>query len=441
VASASNRLNDNHRDEGSAVRPGPQRPTGDDLSEHTLAVVMAGGAGKRLGALTRWHAKPALPFAGQYRNIDFPLSNCVNSGIRRIALLTQYKAHSLIQHVHQGWSFLRPELGEFIEVWPAQQRCGESWYEGTADAVHQNIDLIDELAPRYVLVLAGDHVYRMDYHAMLEAHVASGAGITVGCVEVPLAAASDFGVVSVDASGWVARFDEKPVLPAPLRGDPAAAMASMGIYVFDRALLLDCLRVDAANPGSGHDFGRDVLPWAVEHLAVAAYAFHDPSTGRRAYWRDVGTLDSYWQANMELLAEQPELDLYDEQWPLWTHPPQLPPPRFVGDGAALRSIVSAGCSVGGRVEESLLSVSCRVGAGTKLKACVVLPDVEIGRNCRIRRAIVDSGASIPDGFVIGEDPLRDAALFEMSPGGVAVVTAEMLERARAGLERRESRVA
>lgn len=412
------------------MRAGPQRRIGDDLSAETLALVMAGGAGRRLEPLTRWHAKPALPFAGQYRNVDFPLSNCVNSGIRQIALLTQYKAHSLIQHVQQGWGFLRPELGEFIELWPAQQRAGQSWYAGTADAVHQNLDLIEELAPRHVLVLAGDHVYRMDYHAMLEAHVARGAAITIGCVEVPLAQATAFGVMSVDAAGWVESFAEKPALPTPLPNDSTTALASMGIYVFDRALLTHCLRTDAANPRSGHDFGHDVLPWAIEHLAVAAYAFRDPGTGRQAYWRDVGTVDSYWGANMELLAESPELDLYDERWPLWTCQPHAPPPRFIGDGVARRSIVSGGCSVAGRLEESVLAPNCRVDSGARVVASVVLGGVEIGRNARIRNAILDAGTQIPDGVVIGEDPLADRELYEVSPRGVVVVTAEMLERSR-----------
>ena len=416
------------------MRAGPQRPTGDELSEQTLAMVMAGGAGTRLGELTRWHAKPALPFAGQYRNIDFPLSNCVNSGIRHIALLTQYKAHSLIQHVHQGWNFLRPEVGEFIEIWPAQQRCGQSWYAGTADAVHQNIDLIEELGPRHVLVLAGDHVYRMDYHAMLEAHVASGAAITVGCVEVPVESATAFGVMAVDTAGWVERFDEKPALPSPTPQNADVVLASMGIYVFDRTLLAHCLRIDAANPRSSHDFGHDVLPWAVDHLAVAAYAFRDPSTGRQAYWRDVGTVDSYWEANMELLTESPELDLYDRRWPLWTRQPHCPPPRFVGDGVARRSIVSVGCSIAGRLEESLLAPNCRVAAGARVVSSVVLSGAEIGRNCRLRRAIIDTGSCVPDGTVIGEDPVRDRELYSVSPGGVVVVTADMLEGARLGAE-------
>lgn len=390
---------------------------------------MAGGNGSRLHELTRWHAKPALPFGGQYRNIDFPLSNCVNSGIRRIALLTQYKAHSLIQHAQQGWSFLRPELGEFLEAWPAQQRRGKSWYAGTADAVYQNVDLIEELAPAYVLILAGDHVYRMDYLTMIETHVASGADVTVGCVEVPVESASEFGVMSVDPTGWVSRFDEKPAQPTPLPDDPSTALASMGIYVFRRDVLLEWLGADAASAHSSHDFGKDILPRAVPKGGVLALPFRDPCTGRPAYWRDVGTLDSYWQANMELLDEQPAFDLYDTCWPLWTHQPQRPPPRFVGAGGALRSIVSAGCSVAGSVEGSLLSPDCRVEAGARIESSVVLPNVTVGRGSRIRGAIVDAGVTVPPGTVIGEERAADAERFAVSGGGVVLVTAEALDRA------------
>ena len=417
------------RGEKGAYLTTAQRRTSADIGAGTLALVMAGGNGTRLRQLTRWHAKPALPFGGQYRNIDFPLSNCVNSGIRRIALLTQYKAHSLIRHAQLGWSFLRPELGEFLEIWPAQQRRGATWYAGTADAVYQNIDLIEELAPRYVLVLAGDHVYRMDYRAMIEAHIAKGADMTVGCVEVPLAEASDFGVMSVDASGWVERFDEKPEEPAPVPHDPGSALASMGIYVFGRERLLDWLSADAADPSSSHDFGKDLLPRHVRDGAVLAHAFRDPCTGKRAYWRDVGTLDAYWRANMELLEDTPEFDLYDECWPLWTHQPHGPPPRFLGAGAAWRSMVSIGCSVAGIVERSLLSPGCRVDAGAIVESSVVLPEAEIGRGCKIRRAIIDSGVRVPEGTVIGEDYRADADRFEVSVGGVVLVTAETLERA------------
>lgn len=390
---------------------------------------MAGGNGSRLGELTHWHAKPALPFGGQYRNIDFTLSNCINSGVKRIAVLTQYKAHSLIQHLQQGWSFLPAETGEFLQIWPAQQRRGDGWYAGTADAVYQNLDLINEHRPGYVLVLAGDHVYKMDYGLMLEAHAASGADVTVGCVAVPLRQASAFGVMTVDPEGWVERFDEKPASPTPLPHQPELALASMGIYIFDHELLARRLRIDAADAASRHDFGRDIVPGLINKAHVLAYPFRDPRSGKPAYWRDVGTLDSYWQANLDLLGETPELDLYDRSWPVWTHQPQCPPPRFVGDGVALRSIVSGGCSIGGRIVQSVLSANCDVGAGSSIDKSIVLPNVRIGRGCRIHRAIIDSGCEVPDGTVIGDNMLRDSRYYEVSANQVTLVTAEGLARA------------
>jgi glucose-1-phosphate adenylyltransferase len=408
-----------------------------DLNRRTLAVVMAGGNGTRLGDLTRHQAKPALHFGGQYRNVDFPLSNCINSGIRRISLLTQYKAHSLIQHVTQGWSFLRPQMGEFIELWPAQQRRGKTWYAGTADAVFQNIDLIEEYGADYVLVLAGDHIYKMDYAAMIRAHVEAGATATVGCIEVPIEEASEFGVMSVDAQGWIQRFDEKPARPAPTPRDAASALASMGIYVFGRELLAECLMADAKDPASAHDFGRDVLPALIERSGVLAYAFRDPKTGGQGYWRDVGTLDSYWQTHMDLLVEHPEFDLHDPHWPIWTHQAQCPPPKFIGDGVARASIVSGGCRVGGEVERSVLSTNCSVGAGSLVSDSVLLPDVTIGRDCRVFRAIIDAGCVIRDGTVIGENLLDEAEHFQRSAGGVTLVTARMLEAAARERGRRQ----
>jgi glucose-1-phosphate adenylyltransferase len=400
------------------------------LAQRTLAVVLAGGNGTRLGDLTRWHSKPALPFGGQYCNIDFPLSNCVNSGIRRIALLTQYKAHSLIQHVQQGWSFLRRELGEFVDVWPAQQRTGKDWYSGTADAIRQNLDLLDDLAPEYVLVLAGDHVYRMDYLEMIDAHARGGAGITVGAVEVPLATASEFGIMQIDGARRVLRFDEKPAEPMPLPHNPNAALASMGIYAFTTQQLVALLRADAANPKSKHDFGRDILPAAVNTIGVAAHLLRDPGTGRAGYWRDVGTIDSYWRANMELLGEPPAFDLHDRRWPLWTRQASSPPPQFVGAGLAQRSIVSAGCRVAGRVERSVLSLGCTVHPGASVEASVLLPNVVVGRNCRIRHAVIDRDVVLPDGTVIGETS-SDASCYHVSPGDIRLLTATMLEHADA----------
>jgi glucose-1-phosphate adenylyltransferase len=398
--------------------------------QQTLALVLAGGSGTRLGPLTRWHAKPALPFGGQYRNIDFPLSNCVNSGIRRMALLTQYKSHSLIQHVQQGWNILRPEIGEFIELWPAQQRRGDGWYAGTADAVFQNLDLIETHDPRLVLVLAGDHIYKMDYRPMLDAHVASGAQVTVGCVQAPLEEARAFGVMSVDAQRRILRFDEKPVRPRPLPDRPDHALASMGIYVFDRDALLSRLAEDARNERSSHDFGHDVMPAMIGGRHALAFAFDDDS-GEKSYWRDVGTVDSYWQANMDLLADRPALDLHDPRWPIRTCQPQCAPPRFVSEGYARRSVVSAGCVVAGAVEQSVLSTGSRLGAGSVVARSVILPGARVGRHCRIERAVIDSGCVVPDGTVIGAQAAGSDRHF-VSAQGVTLVTAESLVRSGAG---------
>jgi glucose-1-phosphate adenylyltransferase len=402
-----------------------RRAQGGDLSKRTLAVVMAGGNGTRLGALTRWDCKPALPFGGQYRNIDFPLSNCMNSGVRQVAILTQYKAHTLIQHVTQGWSFLRAELNEYVQLWPAQQRKGQRWYDGTADAVYQNIDLIMERAPAYVLVLAGDHVYKMDYRPMIETHAASGADVTVGCVEVPLEEAGSFGVMGVDVHGWVEEFKEKPDRPKAVPGRPNVALGSMGIYVFNRDFLFEALIDDASNPSSGHDFGRNLLPGMVRDRRVRAHAFRDES-GRQAYWRDVGTVDSYWQANMDLLEVDADLDLHDEQWPIWTHQPSRAPTRFSGGGTAMRSIVAAGAEVSGCVDRSVLFVETSIGAGSTIAASLVLPKARIGRNCRLRNVIVDSACEVPDGTVIGEDTVGDAVRYDVSAGGIVLVTQQRL---------------
>ena len=399
-----------------------------DPGKSTLAVIMAGGNGTRLGELTRWDCKPALPFGGQYRNIDFPLSNCLNSGLRQIGVLTQYKAHSLIQHIAQGWSFLRPELDEFIELWPAQQRKGQRWYDGTADAVYQNLDLIMERAPAYVLVLAGDHVYKMDYRPMIEAHAASGADVTVGCVEVPVGEAGAFGVMGVDTSGWVEEFKEKPENPKAVPGRPNIALGSMGIYVFNRDFLFEALKHDAGDPSSSHDFGRSLLPSMVRRNRVLAYAFRDEDTGGQAYWRDVGTIDSYWQANMDLLEDYSELDLHDRSWPILTHQPPRAPVRFTGAGSVCRSIVAGGGLIAGRVERSVLFPECVVGQGSTVEGSLVLPKATIGRNCRLRNVIVDAGCEIPDGTVIGYDPIEDAATYDVSDGGIALVTARRLSR-------------
>ena len=402
------------------------------LALQTLAVVLAGGNGSRLGDLTRTHAKPALPFAGEYRNIDFTLSNCINSGLRRVAVLTQYKAHTLIQHIRHGWSFLPAETGEFVEIWPAQQRRGDTWYGGTADAVYQNLDLIEAHAPDLVLILAGDHIYKMNYGRMLEAHVEAGAGATVACVEVPVSEASAFGVVEVDPQSRILRFDEKPRQPRPLPGNPECTLASMGIYVFDRRLLVDCLARDAADSSSRHDFGRNVIPRLLEERGhLHAHVFREGPGGRKAYWRDVGTVQSCWKAHMDLLVDQPTMDIYDDSWPLHTDRPQCPPPRFFGRGSACQSIVSGGSVVGGRVEHSVLSTNCRVQPGAVVESSVLLPNVEVARGCRITNALVGPDCRIPAGTVIGRSALVGLGFDESWPTGVTLVTRENMAPAAA----------
>lgn len=401
------------------------------LTQNTLALILAGGRGSRLKHLTLWRAKPAVPFGGKFRIIDFPLSNCLNSGIRRIAVLTQYKAHSLIRHIQQGWGFLRAELGEFVELVPAQQRVKTSWYTGTADAVFQNLDIIRNHRPDYVLVLAGDHIYKMDYGPMIAYHVAKGADLTIGAIEVPLEMAKAFGVMSVDDDGRVTSFAEKPEHPAPMPGSSDTAMASMGIYVFNTLFLYEQLIRDSDTPASSHDFGKDIIPLAIDKYRVVAYPFRDEE-GKQAYWRDVGTVDAFWQANMELIGVTPELNLYDQTWPIWTYQAQLPPAKFVFDdedrrGMAVDSMVSGGCIISGAtVRRSLLFSNVRVSSGSELHDCVVLPDVEVGEHCRLTKVVVDRYCRIPDGTVIGEDPEEDAKRFYVSKEGVVLVIPEML---------------
>lgn len=402
------------------------------LTRDTLALILAGGRGSRLKQLTDWRAKPAVPFGGKFRIIDFPLSNCVNSGIRRVGVLTQYKSHSLIRHIQHGWSFLRAELGEFVEVLPAQQRIETSWYEGTANAVLQNIDIIRRHAPEFVLVLAGDHVYKMDYGSMLAAHVESGADVTVGCIDVPLGEATAFGVMAVDAEWRITEFAEKPAHPQPMPEDPTRALASMGIYVFNTRLLFAELERDASLAESAHDFGRDIIPSVIRTHTVYAYPFRDPQTGSHGYWRDVGTVDSFWQANMELIGITPELNLYDDEWPIWTYQQQVPPAKFVFDdegrrGMAVDSMVSGGCIVSGaQVTRSLLFSGVHVHSFTTIEDSVIFPEVDIARHCRFRRAVIDKGCEIPPGTVIGFDAAGDARRFHVSPKGIVLVTPEML---------------
>ncbi|HEX9626732.1 MAG TPA: glucose-1-phosphate adenylyltransferase [Acidiferrobacterales bacterium] len=402
------------------------------LTRDTLALILAGGRGTRLKHLTEWRVKPAVPFGGKFRIIDFPLSNCINSGIRRVGVLTQYKAHSLIQHIQKGWGFLRGEFGEFVELMPAQQRIATSWYSGTADAVYQNIDIIRNHDPAYVLILAGDHIYKMDYGPMLAFHLEHNADMTVGCIEVPRERASAFGVMKVDADGRTLEFLEKPANPEPIPGRENLVLASMGIYVFNTQFLYEQLIRDADTPNSNHDFGKDIIPAAIDNYRVMAYPFRDAHSGAQAYWRDVGTVDAFWQANLELVDAVPELNLYDEEWPIWTYQEQLPPAKFIYDdedrlGLAVNSMVSGGCIISGAVvRRSLLFSNVRLDANASVTQSVVLPDVTINRGCRVQRAVIDKGCILPAGTVIGEDPDEDAKRFYVSPGGVVLVTPEML---------------
>ena len=402
-------------------------------TRRTLAVVLAGGRGQRLMQLTDDRAKPATPFGGKFRIIDFALSNCVNSGIRQIFVLTQYKAHSLIHHVHRGWGYLHGELGEFIDIVPAQQQRGEWWYRGTADAVYQNLEIIENHRPGTILVLAGDHVYKMDYGPLIVFHKETGADLTIGGVQVPLQDARDFGVMSVDEDGRVTEFSEKPVNPAPMPGRQGIALASMGIYVIEPRFLRHVLENDALDSNSAHDFGRDIIPRIVHTDKVFAYPFQDIETKAQPYWRDVGTIDAYFKANLELVHVSPELNLYDRRWPIWTHQAQVPAAKFVLDddggrrGMALNSMVSGGCIVSGAtVRESLLSTNVIVNEYSTLQRTVVLPDVEIGARCQISNAIIDEDCVVPEGTVIGVDAEADRRRFQVSPSGVVLVTRRML---------------
>ena len=404
------------------------------LTRNTLALILAGGRGSRLKHLTGWRSKPAVPFGGKFRIVDFPLSNCVNSGIRRIGVLTQYKSHSLILHIQKGWGILRGEFGEFVELWPAQQRiAGETWYTGTADAVYQNLDIIRNHNPSYILVLAGDQIYKMDYGSMVAQHVENAAQMTVGCIEVEPEHARQFGVMAVDDEGRVTSFAEKPENPETIPGRRDRSLISMGIYVFSSDFLYDQLIKDADTPGSSHDFGKDIIPEVISNSRVMAYPFRDVRSGDQAYWRDVGTVDAFWEANQELIGVTPPLNLYDETWPIWTYQEQLPPAKFVFDdeerrGMAVDSMVSGGCVISGAVvRHSLLFSNVRVNSFAYVKDSVVLSDVAVGRKCELRRRIIDRGCRLPEGMTLGLDPEEDAAQgFYVSEGGVTLVTPEML---------------
>jgi glucose-1-phosphate adenylyltransferase len=406
------------------------------LTRATVAMILAGGRGARLGPLTDWRAKPAVPFGGKFRIVDFALSNCVNSGVRRIGILTQYKAQSLIRHVQNGWGFLDGRLGEFVELMPAQQRVWTEWYRGTADAVFQNLDILRRHEPRYVLVLAGDHVYKMDYSKLLADHVRRGADMTVGCVEVPLDQARSFGVMAVDEAMRVTAFAEKPDRPAPMPGHADTALASMGIYVFNAPFLYEALVRDADDSRSSHDFGKDIIPRLVARgYRVVAHRFSDSCVNMsegRPYWRDVGTVDAYWEANMELVKVTPDLNLYDADWPIWTFQVQLPPAKFVFDddnrrGMAVDSMVSGGCLISGSVvRHSLLFSNVRVHSYSRIEDSVLLPGVEVGRHCVLKRVILDRACRLEPGTKIGVDPIEDRKRYHMTEKGVVLVTPEML---------------
>ena len=406
------------------------------LTRNTLAVIMAGGRGERLKHLTDFRCKPATPFGGKFRIIDFVLSNCVNSGIRRITVMTQYKAHSLIQHIQRGWGYLRGEFGEFVEVIPAQQQMGDFWYRGTADSLYQNLQIIKLHHPRHILVLAGDHIYKMDYGPMLASHVEKKADITVGVVEVPREQATSFGVMSVDPSYRITKFSEKPKDPEGIPGREQFALGSMGIYIFKANLLYRLLEEDARRSDTRHDFGHNIIPGALDTLKVYAYPFTDVQTRVQHYWRDVGTVDAFYEANMELVDVNPELNIYDEQWPIWTYQRQYPPAKFVLDeegrrGMAVNSMVSGGCIISGaHVNQSLLFSNVRIEERSYVERSVLFPDVHVGAGALIKRAIVDTGGVVPEGTQIGVNPEDDARRFYMSENGVALVTRDMLAKLR-----------
>lgn len=416
-----------------ATNPEIDRP----LARRAMAYVLAGGRGTRLVDLTEKRAKPAVHFGGKLRIIDFALSNALNSGIRHIAVATQYKAHSLIRHLTRGWNFLRPERNESFDILPASQRVSEAlWYRGTADAVFQNIDIIRSYSPDFIVVLAGDHIYKMDYELMLRQHVTQHADVTVGCAAVPREEATGFGVMHVDANDRIIGFLEKPADPPGIPDNPSLALASMGIYVFRSEFLFEQLRRDDADPKSSHDFGKDIIPRLVREAKAVAHRFEYSCVRSKLdvppYWRDVGTVDAYFAANLDLTDEEPDLDLYDPYWPIWTYAENTPPAKFVIDGggyrgAAICSLVAGGCIVyGATVTNSLLFTHTKVHSGSQIDRSVVLPDCRIGRNVRLRNVVIDRGVEIPDNTVIGEDPLVDAQRFHRTNAGVCLVTGRMM---------------
>jgi glucose-1-phosphate adenylyltransferase len=409
------------------------------LARDAMAYVLAGGRGSRLYDLTDNRAKPAVYFGGVSRIIDFALSNAINSGIRRIGVATQYKAHSLIRHMQRAWNFMRPERNESFDILPASQRISEhAWYEGTADAVFQNIDIIASHAPKYMVILAGDHIYKMDYELMLQQHVASGADVTIGCLVVKREEAKGFGVMAVDKASVITDFIEKPENPPAIPGDPEHSLASMGIYVFETKFLFEALRRDADDPNSSRDFGKDIIPDIVKNGKAVAHRFTD-SCIRAAeeigeYWRDVGTLDAYFEANLDLTDVVPKLNMYDRDWPIWTDQVVAAPAKFVHDqdgrrGMAISSLISQDCIVSGALaRRSLLFTGVKMGSFSSVDEGVILPYCNIGRGARLSRVIIDSGVRIPEGLVVGEDPILDAKRFRRTEGGVCLINKAMIER-------------
>jgi glucose-1-phosphate adenylyltransferase len=409
------------------------------LTKNTVALILAGGRGSRLKDLTKWRAKPAVQFGGKFRIIDFPLSNCINSGIRRIGVVTQYKSHSLLQHIQRGWSFMRGEFNEFVELLPAQQRIQEEWYKGTADAVFQNIDILRAHNPQYIVILAGDHIYKMDYGKMLASHVRDQADMTIACISVPLAEASAFGVMTVNDKNRIVGFDEKPASPTPMPGRPGYALASMGIYVFNTQFLYEQLIRDAYDTHSTHDFGHDIIPYLISRYRVFAHHFDSSCVGERntaPYWRDVGTVDAYWEANMEMTKVVPDLNVYDKNWPIWTYQEQLPPAKFVFDedgrrGMAVDTLVSGGCIISGAaVRRSVLFSDVHVNDYSQVEDSVILPKVRVGEHVILKRAIVDKGCIVPDGLQVGVNPEEDRERFYVSEKGITLITPEMLGQNR-----------
>lgn len=409
------------------------------LARTAMAFVLAGGRGSRLMELTDRRAKPAVFFGGKSRIVDFALSNAINSGIRRVAVATQYKAHSLIRHLQRGWNFLRHERNESFDILPASQRVSEqSWYLGTADAVYQNIDIIEDLAPRHIVLLAGDHIYKMDYERMLQQHVEQGADVTVSCMAVPREEAKGFGVMAVDAQAWITDFVEKPADPPGIPDRPELSLASMGIYVFETRFLIEQLKRDAADPDSTHDFGKDIIPYIVKHGRAAAHRFERScvrsSQEFTPYWRDVGTIDAYWEANIDLTDIVPPLDLFDQEWPIWTYGEVVPPAKFVHDiegrrGEAISSLVSGGCIISGAsARKSLLFTGVHLHSFARLEGAVLLPRVDVGQGARLTKVVVDRNVRIPPGLIVGEDPIEDARRFRRTEKGVCLITQAMLDK-------------